>query len=199
MPEYGEVLGRLLAELGKLPGIGPKSAERLANHILRSPRQEALALAQAIREAKERLRPCSRCFAISESNLCHICSNPRREATTICVVEQPRDVLAIERAGSFRGLYHVLGGRLAPLEGVGPEQLTMKQLFARVKEGATSEVVVATNPTVEGETTALYLAEQLKPLGVKVTRLARGMPAGGSLEYASAAVVTDALRDRRPL
>jgi len=199
MPEYGEVLGRLLSELGKLPGIGPKSAERLANHILRSPRKEVLALARALREAKERLRPCSRCFNISESDPCHICADPRREHTIICVVEQPRDVLAIERSGTYRGLYHVLGGRLAPLEGVGPEQLTIKQLARRVREGGVEEVVIATNPTVEGETTALHLSGLLKPLGLTVTRLARGLPAGGSLEYVSAAVVGDALRDRRPL
>lgn len=199
MPEYGEVLGQLLEELGRLPGIGPKSAERLADHILRSPKEEALTLARAIREVKERLHPCSRCFSISESDPCHICSDPRRDHAVICVVEQPRDVLAIERSGAYRGLYHVLGGRLAPLENVGPGQLTIRALVARVKEGGVSEVVIATNPTVEGETTALHLAEVLKPLGVTMTRLARGMPAGASLEYSSAAVVGDALRDRRPL
>lgn len=199
MPAYGEVLGRLLSELEKLPGVGPKSAQRLADHILRSPREEVLALARAIREVKERLRPCSRCFNISETDPCHICSDPRRDHSVICVVEEPRDVLPIERSGAYRGLYHVLGGRLAPLEGVGPEQLTIKALVARIKEGGVKEVVVATNPTVEGDTTALHLAEVLKPLGVQVTRLARGMPAGGSLEYASPAVLGDALRDRRPL
>ena len=199
MPEYGDVLGRLLGELGKLPGIGTKSAERLADHILRGSKEEALALARAIREVKERLHPCSRCFNISETDPCHICCDPRRDHSVICVVERPRDVLAIERSGVYRGLYHVLGGRLAPLEDVGPEQLTIKTLVARIKEGETSEVIIATNPTVEGETTALHLAEVLKPLKVSTTRLARGMPAGASLEYASAAVVSDALRDRRPL
>jgi len=199
MPEYGDVLGRLLGELGKLPGIGTKSAERLADHILRGSKAEALALARAIREVKERLHPCSRCFNISETDPCHLCSDPRRDHAVICVVERPRDVLAIERSGVYRGLYHVLGGRLAPLEDVGPEQLTIKALVARVKEGETKEVIIATNPTVEGETTALHLAEVLKPLGVSTTRLARGMPAGASLEYTSAAVVSDALRDRRPL
>jgi recombination protein RecR len=136
---------------------------------------------------------------VSESDPCHICRDPRRDGSVVCVVEQPRDVLAVERSGSFRGLYHVLGGRLAPLEGVGPEQLTVRQLLARAKEGKLKEVVIATNPTAEGETTALYLAEELKPLGVTVTRPARGMPAGSTLEYASAAVVGDALRDRRTL
>ncbi len=199
MPAYGEVMGRLLVELGKLPGIGPKSAERLATHILRSSRQDAFALAQVIREVKERLRRCSRCANVSETDPCHICSDPRRDHSLICVVEEVRDVLAVERTGAYRGLYHVLGGRLAPLEGVGPEQLTTRELVGRVREGAVEEVIVATNPTVEGETTALHLGELLKPLGVKVSRLARGMPAGGSLEYASAAVVGDALRDRRLL
>jgi len=194
-----DVLGRLLDELEKLPGVGPKSAERFCDHILRTSKEEAFALAQAIRDVKERLRPCSRCFSISELDPCHICRDPRRDHSIICVVEQPRDVLAIERAGAYRGLYHVLGGRLAPLEGVGPEQLTIAALRARLKEGGVREVVIATNPTAEGETTALALAELLKPLGVAVTRLARGMPAGASLETSSAAVVGDALRDRRPL
>jgi recombination protein RecR len=194
-----DVLGRLLDELEKLPGVGPKSAERFCDHILRSSQGEAFALAQAIREVKERLHPCSQCFSISEVDPCHVCRDPRRDRSVICVVEQPRDVLAIERAGAYRGLYHVLGGRLAPLEGVGVEQLTIKALLARVKEGTVREVVIATNPTAEGETTALALAELLKPLGVTVTRLARGMPAGASLETSSAAVVADALRDRRPL
>jgi len=199
MPEYGEVLGRLLSELQKLPGIGPRSAERMANHIMRARKEEALELASAIRDVKERLRQCSRCFNVSESDPCHICRDRRRDNSIICVVEQPRDVLAVERSGSFHGLYHVLGGRLAPLEGVGPEQLTVRQLLARVREGEVTEVVIATNPTSEGETTALYLAEQLKPLRVTVTRPARGIPAGSSLEYSSAAVVGDALRDRRAL
>jgi len=199
MPAYGEVMGRLLEELGKLPGIGPKSAERLANYILGSSREDVLVLVQALRDVKEKLRRCSCCFNVGESDPCHICADPRRDRSTICVVEQARDVPVIERTGAYRGLYHVLGGRLAPLEGVGPEQLTITQLTTRVKEGTVTEVVVATNPTVEGETTALHLAEALKPLGVTVTRLARGMSAGGSLEYASAAVVGDALRDRRPL
>jgi recombination protein RecR len=194
-----DVLGRLLDELEKFPGVGPKSAERFCDHILRSSPEEAFALAQAIRDVKERLHPCSRCFSISEVDPCHVCRDPRRDHSVICVVEQPRDVLAIERAGAYRGLYHVLGGRLAPLEGVGPEQLTIKALVARVKEGSVREVVVATNPTAEGETTALALAELLKPVGVTVSRLARGMPAGASLETSSAAVLTDALRDRRPL
>ena len=194
-----DVLGRLLDELEKLPGVGPKSAERFCDYILRSSREEALALAQAIQDVKERLHPCSRCFSISEVDPCHVCRDPRRDHSVICVVEQPRDVLAIERAGAYRGLYHVLGGRLAPLEGVGPEQLTIAALRARLKEGGVQEVVIATNPTAEGETTALALAELLKPLGVAVTRLARGMPAGASLETSSAAVLSDALRDRRPL
>jgi len=199
MPQYGEVLNRLLTELGKLPGIGTKSAERLADHILRGPKEEALALARAIREVKERLHPCSRCFNISEIDPCHICSDPRRDHSVICVVERPRDLLAIERAGVYHGLYHVLGGRLAPLEDVGPDQLTIAALVDRVKKGEVKEVVIATNPTVEGDTTALHLAAVLTPLKVTTTRLARGMPVGASLEYTSAAVVSDALRDRRAL
>jgi recombination protein RecR len=193
------VIARLMHELGKLPGIGPKSAERLAHHLLQAPRGEVFALADALRAVKEQVRPCQVCCNPTEADLCAICADPRREPVLVCVVEQPRDVTALERSGSYRGLYHVLHGRLSPLDGVGPEQLTVDRLLARVRAGKVQEVIMGTNPTTEGDGTALYLSTLLGPLGVKVTRLARGLPTGSVLEFANSKMLADALEGRRAL
>ena len=199
MTRYAETVERLIAELGKLPGIGPRSAERLAFHILKVSDEEALGLAEAIRDVKTKIRPCRNCFNLTEQELCGICSDPRRDATVICVVEQPKDLLAIESTGAFRGIYHVLMGQIAPLEGVAPEDLTIDALVARVKGGEVKEVILATNPTVTGDGTSLHITSLLEPLEVAVTRLARGLPSGGQIEYASKSILTDALTQRRKM
>jgi recombination protein RecR len=186
-----------MQELGKLPGIGPKSAERLAHHLLAANRTDVLALADALRAIKENIRQCRQCHNLTEGDLCSICSDPRRDATTICVVEQPRDLAALERAGTYRGLYHVLHGRLAPLDNIGPEQLTMDSLVRRVRQGGVQEIIMATNPTLEGDGTALYLSNLLATTGVRVTRLARGLPSGSVLEFANNQMLADALEGRR--
>jgi recombination protein RecR len=191
------VIGRLIQELGKLPGIGPKTAERLAHHLLAASRSEVLALADALRAVKENIRLCRQCCGLTEEELCPLCSNPARDSSVICVVEQPRDLTALERAASFKGVYHVLHGRLAPLDNVGPEQLTVERLLQRVRTGGVREVIMATNPTLEGDGTALYLSSLLSPLGVKVTRLARGLPSGSVLEFANNQMLADALEGRR--
>lgn len=191
------VLARLMQELGKLPGVGPKTAERLAHHLLAAPRSEVLALSEALRAVKDQIRRCGRCCAPTENELCSVCSDPRRDPSSICVVETPRDLTPLERSGSYRGLYHVLHGRLSPLDGVGPEHLTIDQLLARVRAGGVGEVIMATNPTTEGDGTALYLSTLLTPLGVRVTRLARGLPAGSVLEFANNQMLADALEGRR--
>jgi len=191
------VIARLAHELGKLPGIGPKSAERLTHHLLSAPRTEVLALSDALRAIKEQIRPCSRCCQPTEHEVCSICTDGGRDRSLICVVETPRDLSSLERSGSYRGLYHVLHGRLSPLDGVGPEQLTIDRLLARVRAGGVSEVIMATNPTTEGDGTSLYLSTLLEPLGVKVTRLARGLPAGSVLEFANNQMLADALDGRR--
>jgi len=193
----GGVMARVMDELGKLPGIGPKTAERLTHHLLAAPRDEVLALADALRALKERIRRCSCCCAPTEHDRCDVCNDPRRDPSLICVVEQPRDLTALERSGSYRGLYHVLHGRLAPLDGVGPEQLTINRLMQRIRAGEVREVIMATNPTTEGDGTALYLSTLLGPLGVQVTRLARGLPAGAVLEFANSQMLADALEGRR--
>jgi recombination protein RecR len=193
------VMARLMHELGKLPGIGPKTAERLAHHLLAADRGEVFALADALRALKERIAPCRECCAPTEHEVCERCRDPKRDPAVICVVEQPRDLTALERSGSFRGHYHVLYGRLSPLDGVGPEQLTIDRLLARVRSGKVQEVIMATNPTTEGDGTALYLSTLLGPMGVKVTRLARGLPAGSVLEFANSQMLTDALEGRRAL
>jgi recombination protein RecR len=190
-------IARLTQELVKLPGVGPKTAERLTHHLLAAKRSEVLALADALRCVVERVRPCRQCCNLTEGELCELCSDPRRDAAVICVVEQPRDVSALERAATYRGLYHVLQGRLAPLEGVGPEQLTIDRLVDRVKGGGVREVIMATNPTLEGDGTALYLSSVLAAHGVKVTRLARGLPSGSGLEFANSQMLADALEGRR--
>lgn len=199
MPGYPPTVERLIAELGKLPGIGARSAERIAFHVLRSEAPEVLPLAEAIRDVKTRIHPCRVCFHLSEDEVCGICSDPRRDRSTICVVEQPKDLLSLESTGVYRGLYHVLLGQIAPLDDVQAEDLTIEPLVARVKAGGVAEVILATNPTVAGDGTALHVSSLLAPLAVKVTRLARGLPTGSSIEYASKTILTDAISDRKPV
>jgi len=191
------VIARLAHELGKLPGVGPKTAERLTHHLLAAPRGEVLALSDALRAIKEQIRPCATCCQPTEQEVCVICANPSRDPSVICVVEAPRDLASLERSGSYRGLYHVLNGRLSPLDGVGPEHLTIDRFLARVRAGGVREVIMATNPTTEGDGTALYLSTLLGPLGVKVTRLARGLPTGSLLEFSNNQMLADALEGRR--
>ena len=189
----------LVDELARLPGVGRKTALRLAFHLLKAPPDDARRLARSILEVREKVRPCERCGNLSEQSPCAICQSPRRDLTLVCVVEEASDILAIERTGEYRGLYHVLGGRLSPLDGIGPAELNVQPLLARVGAGGVVEVVLATNPSVEGEATALYLARILGPLGVRVTRLARGLPVGGDLEYADGVTIAEALIGRREL
>ncbi len=190
---------KLLDELERLPGVGPKSAQRMAYFILNSDRGQALRLADAIRDVKDTVRFCSRCFNYAQAELCEICASDRRDATLICVVSEPRDIPPIERTGAFDGLYHVLGGALSPMEGIGPDDLRIAELMARLGCEDISEVVLATNPNIEGETTASYLARLIKPLGVKVTRPASGLPVGGDLEFADEVTLGRALEGRREL
>jgi recombination protein RecR len=197
--EPAGAIERLTHELGKLPGIGPKTAERLTHHLLAAEPAEALALADALRGIKENVRPCRQCFNLTEGELCALCRDPRRDPAVICVVEQPRDLAALERAGTYRGLYHVLQGRLAPLDNVGPEQLTVDSLLRRVRQGGVQEIIMATNPTLEGDGTALYISGLLAGTGVKITRLARGLPSGSVLEFANNQMLADALEGRRAL
>jgi len=191
------VIGQLLEELVKLPGIGPKSAERMAHFLLSGERQHAATLAEALQAVVNRVRSCRECFNLTDGELCPICRDPRRDGAVLCVVETPRDVNSFERAGTFRGRYHVLGGRLAPLEGVGPDRLTFANLVDRVKRGGVKEVILATSPTLEGDGTALFASNLLAATGVPVTRLARGLPSGSSLELANAQMLADALEGRR--
>lgn len=189
----------LLDELGRLPGIGPKSAQRIAYWLLNAERDEALRLADAIVQVKESVRFCSRCFNYAQEDLCEICASPARDSTTICVVSAPHDIPPIERTAVFEGVYHVLGGALNPMEGIGPDDLRISELMARLADGSVKEVMLATNPNVEGETTASYLARLVKPLGVKVTRLASGLPVGGDLEFADEVTLGRAIESRRTL
>jgi recombination protein RecR len=191
------VIGRLTQELSKLPGIGPKTAERLTHYLLAADREQVLSLSEALRGIKESVHPCCQCFNLTEGELCDLCRDPRRDATVICVVEQPRDLSALERAGTYRGLYHVLQGRLAPLENIGPENLTIDSLVQRVQKSGVKEVIMATNPTLEGDGTALFISNLLAPTGVSVTRLARGLPSGSVLEFANSQMLADALEGRR--
>jgi recombination protein RecR len=195
---FAKPLGELIAQLEKLPGIGPKSAQRLAFHLIRRPDEEVRLLAEALIRAKERLRLCEICQDVSEMEVCAICNNPGRDPNQICVVAEPRDVAAVERINEYKGRYHVLHGLLSPMDGVGPEQLKVKELVNRCGTEV-NEVIVATNPTIEGDATALYLARLLKPIGVRVTRLAYGMPVGGELDYADSATLHSALEFRREL
>lgn len=197
MLTYARPLAQLLEQLEKLPGIGPKSAQRLAFHILRSPREDSELLAQALRDVRTNIHPCVRCGNYTDVDLCGICQDPRRDDALLCIVAEPRDVMAIENSGEFRGRYHVLGGVMNPLDGIGPEQLTLGQLMKRLQEEGITEAMLALSPTVEGETTANYLARLLKERGVRVTQLARGLPFGGDLDYADQITIAGAVRGRR--
>lgn len=192
-------LARLIEELYKLPGIGPKSAQRLAYYILRQPAAEARALAAAILEVKEKIAFCSLCQNVTDVDPCRLCTDERRDRSAICVVEEPQDVMVVERSGSYKGLYHVLHGAISPMDGIGPEDLKIKALLDRLEAGGVTEVILATNPNLEGEATAMYLARLLRPLGVKVTRLARGLPVGGDLEYADDVTLARALEGRQEM
>ena len=191
-----EPIVRLIQELSKLPGIGEKTAERLAFHLLAQPKSEAMLLANAVRDLKEQVKSCTKCYNISETDFCDVCADSKRDAGLICVVEQTRDLWAIERTGEFRGAYHVLHGHLSPLDGVGPENLTIPGLLDRVRKGGVREVILATNPTTEGDATAFYIQKAIGT-GIKVTRIARGIAAGSTLEYSDRTVVGDALSGRR--
>lgn len=197
MNELPPPLERVISELSRLPTVGRKTAQRLALHLLRVPREESRALARSIEELGELIRECERCFNLTDRAICAICEDPRRESTQLCVVEQPTNLLALDATSAFRGTYHVLGGALSPLKDIGPEQLHIAELVARVREGGFEEVILATNPDVEGEATAVYLARLLAPLEVRVTRLAQGLPAGGDLEFTDALTLKRALEGRR--
>jgi recombination protein RecR len=195
MLHTSETLQQLIEEFSQLPGIGRKSAQRLALFILKKPRDEVVRMAKALVNVKDRIRYCSTCCNITEQDPCAICASPKRERDTICVVEEPNDVMALEKTNEFRGLYHVLGGSLSPLDGIGPEELKVRELLDRISREV-SEVILAMNPNVEGEATTIYLTRLLKPLGVKVSRIARGLPVGGDLEFADEATLTRALEGR---
>ena len=197
MPIYSKSLQRLISALHRLPGIGPKSAQRLAFHILKSSRAEANELAQAILAAKENMKSCSVCGNITDSDPCLICDDSTRDGSTICVVEQPQDIFVFEKMGEYKGTYHVLMGALSPLDGVGPDDLKIKELVTRIEQDKIKEVIIATNPNVEGEATAAYLSKLIRPLGVKMTQLAQGMPMGSDLEYADEVTLAKALEGRR--
>jgi recombination protein RecR len=211
---YAGPVQDLIDELGRLPGVGPKSAQRIAFHVLKLPREDALRLARSITEMKERITFCRRCFNIAEGPsgpaadlrgenaetggpLCGICLDPRRDAHVVCVVEEPRDIVAVEKTGEFKGRYHVLHGAISPIEGVGPDQLRVKELLVRIEPEGVEEIILCTNPNLEGEATALYLGRLIKPLGIRVTRIASGMPVGGDLEYADELTLGRALEGRR--
>ena len=196
---YAPVVQSLIDELGRMPGIGPKSAQRIAFHLLKLPATDVERLARAIVEAKERVRFCSQCFNVSENELCGICADDRRDASVICVVEEARDIVAIEKTGEFSGRYHVLLGAISPIDGIGPEQLKVRELLARLSGDTVTEVILCTNPNVEGEATALYLARLLKPIGLTVSRIASGLPVGGDLEYADELTLGRALEGRRTI
>lgn len=189
----------LIEELGRLPGIGPKTAQRLAFHLLKRPADEVRRLAQSIVEAREKITYCKLCFNVADGELCELCQSPTRDRSVICVVEEPKEVIAMERTGEYKGVYHVLQGRLSPIEGIGPEELRIGELLDRIRMGETAEVILATNTNVEGEATALYLARLIQPMGVKVTRIARGLPAGGDIDYADDVTLARALEGRREI
>jgi len=199
MPDFAAPISRLIDELKHLPGIGQKTAQRLAFHLLRAKPEEAMALADAIRDAKQNIRFCSVCNNITDADPCFYCTSATRSHKTICVVEEPINIMAIEKTRQFAGLYHVLGGSLAPLQGVGPDQLKIKSLIERMKGADTEEIIIATNPTAEGEATAVYLSKLLKPLGVRVTRIGVGIPVGSDLEYADEVTMMKAMEGRRDL
>jgi len=197
--EYAKPLAKLIRELEKMPGVGPKSAQRMAFHILRMPDEEAHALAEAIIEVKERIFTCKRCFNFTDEELCPICRNPSRDSSVLCVVADVRDLMAIERTQEYRGLYHVLQGVISPMDGVGTEQLRIRELLQRLRLERVEEVIIAMNPTIEGDATAMYLSKLIKPLGIRVTQLAHGVPIGGDLDYADQATLISALEWRREL
>jgi recombination protein RecR len=199
MPDYAAPITRLIDELKHLPGIGQKTAQRLAFHLLRVPPEQALALADAIRDAKQNVRFCSVCNNITDADPCFYCTSATRNRKLICVVEEPLNIMAVEKTRQFNGLYHVLGGSLAPLQGIGPEQLKIKGLIERLKGAGVEEIIVATNPTAEGEATAVYLSKLIKPLGVRVTRIGVGIPVGSDLEYADEVTMLKAMEGRRDL
>ena len=194
---YAGPVQDLIDELGRLPGIGPKSAQRIAFHLLKLPVQDASRLARAIDEMKARVAFCGRCFNVSEGPECEICGDPRRDTHVVCVVEEPKDIVAVERTGEYRGRYHVLQGAISPIEGIGPDQLKVRELVARLEPEGITEVILCTNPNIEGEATAMYLARLLRPLGLEVTRIASGLPVGGDLEYADELTLGRALEGRR--
>jgi recombination protein RecR len=194
---YTQPVQALIDELGRLPGIGPKSAQRIAFHLLKAPADDVGRLAAAITEAKARVRFCARCWNVADAELCPICADERRDPSVLCVVEESRDIVALERTGEFNGRYHVLLGAMSPLDGIGPEQLKVKELFARIEPEGVREVILCTNPNTEGEVTAMYIARMLQPFGVTVTRIASGLPVGGDLEYADELTLGRALENRR--
>jgi recombination protein RecR len=199
MPDFAEPLQRLIDEFRRLPGIGQKSAQRLAFHVLRSPRENAAKLAGALIDVKDNLGICAECNNISDAELCPYCRDPHRDRTSICVLEEPHNILPIETTRTYAGLYHVLGGAISPLRGVGPEQLKIKGLLDRISKGEVQEIILATNPTVEGEATAVYLSRLLKPLGLKVTRIAMGIPVGSDLEFSDEVTISKSLENRREM
>ena len=197
MSIYTPALQKLIDELGKLPGVGPKSAQRIAFHLIKLPEQDALSLANAIQEAKQKVRFCERCFNMSDDAICEICSDTQRDSSLVCVVEEPRDIVALERTREYKGLYHVLQGAINPIDGIGPEQLKIRELLERLKGNTLQEVILCTNPNIEGEATAMYLAKLIEPLGIQVSRIASGLPVGGDLEYADELTLGRALEGRR--
>ncbi len=196
---YTETLNRLIEEFTKLPGIGPKSAERLAFYVLKADSKEAMRLAQAISDVKTKIKRCKTCYNLAENDVCNICADQRRDKSLMCVVEQPKDIVSLEQTGACKWVYHVLGGHIAPLEGLEPEDLTIDKLVERVRAGGVSEVIMATNPNMAGDGTALYISSLLKQIGVKITRLARGLPTGTTIEFASGKILNDAIIGRQPL
>ena len=199
MSYYGNAINRLIGELSKLPGVGGKSAQRLAFYIIAMPEERGRALAEAITAVKRDIKYCGLCCNFTDSYPCALCSNPKRDATTIMVVEDPRDLAAYERTGEYRGLYHVLHGSISPMNGIGPNELKIKELLVRINDNMPAEIIIATNPNVEGEATAMYLSKILKPLGIKVTRIAHGVPVGGDLEFVDQVTLSRALQWRREL
>ena len=196
---YEGIIQELIDELGRLPGIGPKSAQRIAFHIIQSDRVDINRLVEVLRLVKEKVRFCNQCFNVAEDSQCKICQDPRRENSIICVVEESKDVVAIEKTREFRGKYHVLGGAISPIDGIGPDQLRIKELLTRLADAQVTEVIIATDPNLEGEATATYLARTIKPLGIKTSRLASGLPVGGDLEYADEVTLGRAFEGRRTL
>ncbi|MDG1846963.1 MAG: recombination mediator RecR [Acidimicrobiales bacterium] len=199
MSIYTPAVQSLIDEFGKLPGVGPKSAQRIAFHLVKLPKDDALRLARAISEAKEKVRFCEKCFNMSDEATCGICSDGRRDPSLVCVVEEPRDIVAVEKTQEYKGFYHVLQGAINPIDGIGPDQLRVKELLERLQDGVVREVILCTNPNIEGEATAMYLARLLEPLGISVTRIASGLPVGGDLEYADELTLGRALEGRRQI